>query len=86
MVYKFSEKQTGLGAGSSANKEIAQQLHKSVIKKSKRRKMYGRFKYNAGAVDLAEMGSLTSKNWVVKYLLSVMDFFTKYASVKRLKD
>ena len=57
-----------------------------MIKKIERRKVYGRFKYNAGAVDLAEMGSLTSKNWVVKYLLSVMDFFTKYASAKPLKD
>ena len=38
------------------------------------------------AVDLAEMGSLSSKNWGVKYLLCVIDVFTKYARVKPLED
>ena len=32
------------------------------------------------------MGSLSSKNWGAKYLLCVIDVFTKYAWVKRLKD
>ena len=32
------------------------------------------------------MGSLSSKNTNVKYLLSVVDFFTKYAWVKPLKN
>ena len=32
------------------------------------------------------MGSLSSKNGGVKYLLFVIDFFTKYAWVKPLKD
>ena len=32
------------------------------------------------------MGSLSSKNKNVEYLLCVIDFFTKYAWIKRLKD
>ena len=32
------------------------------------------------------MGSLSSKNENVKYLLCAIDFFTKYAGVKNLKD
>ena len=32
------------------------------------------------------MGSLSTKNWSVKYLLCVIDTFTKYAWVKTLKD
>ena len=32
------------------------------------------------------MGSLSSKNKNVKYLLCAIDFFTKYAWVKHLKD
>ena len=36
--------------------------------------------------ELAEMESLSSKNKNVKYLLCVIDFFTKYAWVKPLKD
>ena len=38
------------------------------------------------AADLAEMGSLFSKNRGVKHLWCVIDVFTKYAWVKRLKD
>ena len=32
------------------------------------------------------MGSLSSKNGSVRYLLCAIDFFTKYAWVKPLKD
>ena len=66
--------------------ELAEELHKPVIKKFKRRKVYARFKDNIWAADLAEMESLSSKNKNVKYLLCVIDVFTKYAWVKPLKD
>ena len=42
MVYKIFDKETGLGA--SVNKDLAEELHKPVIKKLKRRKVYARFK------------------------------------------
>ena len=42
-----------------------------------------RFRDNIWAVDLAEMGSLSSKNENVKCVINV---FTKYAWVKPLKD
>ena len=32
------------------------------------------------------MGSLSAKNWSVKYLLYVIDVFAKYAWVTPLKD
>ena len=70
----------------SLNEQIAQELHKPVINKFKRRKVYVRFKDNVWAADLAEMGSLFSKNKNVKYLLCVIDVFTKYVWVKSLKD
>ena len=38
------------------------------------------------AADLAELGSLPSKNWGVKDLLLVIDVFTKYARIKPLKN
>ena len=41
--------------------------------------MYARFKDDIWAADLAEMGSLPSMNRYVKYLLCVIDVFTKYA-------
>ena len=45
-----------------------------------------RFKENIWEADFAEMESLSSKNKNVKYLLCVIDVFTKYAWVKPLKD
>ena len=44
MVYKFFDKKTG--SGTSVNEQLAKELHKSVIKKLKRRKVYARFKDN----------------------------------------
>ena len=48
--------------------------------------MYARFKDNIWAADLAEMELLPSKNKDDKYLLCVINFFTKHAWVKPLKD
>ena len=56
-----------------------------MIKKFKRRRVCVN-KINIWAADLAEIGSLTSNNRGVKYLLCVIDVFTKYAWVKALKD
>ena len=72
--------------GINVNEQLAEELHKPVIKKLKKRKVYGRFKDNIWAADLAELGSLSSKNKNVKYLLCAIDVLTKYAWVKILKD
>ena len=80
----FFEKKTESGLG--VNEQLAEELHRPVIKKFKRRKFYARFKGNIWAADLAEMGSLSSKNENVKYSLCVIDVFTKYAWVKPLKE
>ena len=79
MMYKFFIKKTGSGAKSNVNEVLPRELHKPVIKRFKRRKVYARFKDNIWAADLVEMGSLSSKNRDVKYLLCVIDVFTKYA-------
>ena len=65
--------------------QLAEELHKPVNKKFKIRKVYVRFKGNIWAAYIAEMKSLSSKNKNVKYLLCVIDVFTKYAWVKPLK-
>ena len=49
IFYKFFGKKTGSSKatvkdGISVNEQLAQKLHKSVTKKFKRRKFYGRFK------------------------------------------
>ena len=77
MVYKFFDKK--IGSRVSVNEKVAEELHKPVIRKIKRGKVFVRFKDNISAADLAEMGSLSSKNRNVKYLLCATDVFTKYA-------
>ena len=84
MVYKIFDKKTGLEA--SVNEELAQALHKPVNKKLKRRKVYTRLIDNIWGADLAEIGSLFSKNRDVKYFLCVIEVFTGNAWVKHLKD
>ena len=69
----------------NVNEVLAQELHKPLIQKIKRRKVYTRFKDNIWAVDLAKMGSLSSKNRSVKHLLCVTDVFVKYGWVTPLK-
>ena len=72
--------------GAYVNEVIAQKLHKPVIKKFKGKNIYARFKGNIWGAYLAEMGSLSSKNRGVKYLLCAIDVFTKYSWVKPLQD
>ena len=50
------------------------------------RNVYARFKDNNWAADLPEMESLSFFNCRVKYLLYLIDVFTKYIWVKPLKD
>ena len=71
MVYKFFDRKTG--SGISVNEQLAEELHKPIIKKLKRRKVYTRFKDNIQAADLAGMGSLSYSNRNVKYLLCVIE-------------
>ena len=66
MVSKLLNKKAGSGV--SVNEQLAEELHKPVIKNFKRRKVYAKFKDNIQAADLAEMGSLSSKNKNVKYM------------------
>ena len=71
MVHKFFDKKTG--SGISVNEQLAKSLHKPVTKKLKRRKVYAWLKGNIWAADLAEVGSLSSKNKNVKYSLCAID-------------
>ena len=48
--------------------------------------MYSSFRDNNWDVDLADMQSLSKCNKWIKYLVSVIDLFKKYAWVIPLKD
>ena len=89
MVYKcFDKKSTGSATAKSKDSSLisADELHRPVIKKFNQRKVYSQFKDNISGVDLADMQSLSRKNKGIKYLLCVIDLFSKYAFVIPLKD
>ena len=87
MVYKFFDKKSkGSGITNELNYQLANELHKPVIKNFKKRKVYSSFKDNIWGVDLADMQSLSRYNKGFKYLLCAIDLFSKYAWVIPIKD
>ena len=90
MLYKFFDENLGSGAMSkkisNLNEVLSEELHKPVIKKFKRRKVYARVKDNIWAGDFAQMASESFKHCGIKYLLCVIDVFTKYPWVKPLNN
>ena len=87
MVYKFLDKKSsGSGVATEPNYQLANELHRQIIRKFKRRKVYSSFRDNIWGVDLADMQSLSKYNKGIKYLLCAIDLFSKYAWVVPLKD
>ena len=66
--------------------QLANELHKPIIRKCKKRKVYSSFRDNILGVDLADMQSLSKYNKGIKYLLCAIDLFSKYAWVIPIKD
>ena len=85
MVYKFFDKKS-MGTGIASSSILADELHKPIIKKFNKRKVYSQFKDNIWGVDLADMQTISRKNKGIKYLLGTIDLYSKYAFVIPLKD
>ena len=95
MVYKFfdskvaSPAKKSVGSGAKLipqNEQLAEELHKPIIRKFKKRKVYSAFKDNIWGADLADMQLLSKYNKGIRFLLCVIDIFSKYAWVVPLKD
>ena len=101
MVCKFFDKNpSGSGVNVYANNKIkqnqrpltlathqlAEKLHKPIIRKFKRRTIYSEFKDNICGADLADMQLMNKFNKGFRFLLCVIDIFSKYAWVVPLKD
>ena len=89
MVYKFLDK---ISSGSGVNinvkpsEQLAEDLHKPIIRKFKKGSGYSRSKDNIWGADLADMQLISKFNEGFRFLLCVIDIFTKYAWVVPLKD
>ena len=88
MVYKFFDsKVSGIGAKLiPENEQLANELHKPIIRKFEKRRVYSTLKDNIWGVDLADMQLLSKYNKRIRFLLCVIDIFSKYAWVVPLKD
>ena len=97
MVCKFFDKKTkGSGVTTLANKsaiksipqneQLAEELHKPIIKKFKKRKVYSAYKNYICVADLADMQLISKYNKGFRFLLCDIDIFSKYAWVVPLKD
>ena len=87
MVFKFfHKKSTSSSINFISNQQLADELRKPIIRKFKRGKVYSSFKDNIWGVDLADMQLISKYNKGIRYLLCVIDLFSKYAWVLPLKD
>ena len=89
MVYKFFDKKStgnGINIPLDFNEQLAKELHKPIIRKFKKRKVYSGFKYNIWGADLADMQLISTFNKGFRFFLCVIDIFSKYAWVVPLKD
>ena len=62
-----------------SKKELAEKLHKPIIKKFEKRKVQSPFIENIWGADLADMQLISKFNKGISFLLCVVDIFSKYA-------
>ena len=98
MVYKFFDKKSASLADKSTegsgvntkltpqNQQLAEEVHKLIIKEFEKRKVHAAFKDNIWGSDLADMQLLSRYNKGIRFVLCVIDIFSKYAWVVPLKD
>ena len=70
MVYKFYDKKSsGSGVNIEPNYQLTNGLHRKIITKFKRRKVYSLFRDNIGGVGLANIQSLSCNVYSVLYIV-----------------
>ena len=89
MVYKFFDKKSkgsGVNILLESNEQLAEELHKQIIRKFKKGTVYSRYRDNIWGSDLADMQLISKFNKGFRFLLCVVDIFSKYAWVVPVKD
>ena len=95
MVYKFFDRKTVCSGVTTLankfaiksmpqNKQLAEELHKPIIKKFK--EVCSAFKDNIWGADLTDIQLINKFNKGFRFLLRVIDIFSKYVWVVPLKD
>ena len=100
MVYNFFDKKTAGGAVTRArsetlftqdkyaieNKELAEELYKTIIRKFEKQKVHSYFINNIWGPDLVDMQLLSTFNKRFRFLLCGFDIYSKYALFAPLKN
>ena len=88
MVYKyFYKKSSGSGIiNNKQNIQFAKELHKQIIRNFKKRTVYSRIKDNIWGDDSADVRLISKFKKGFKFLLCLIDIFSKYCWVVPLKD
>ena len=89
MVHKFFDLKTSGGTVKNeiiSNKELAEELHKPIIRKCSKRNVHSPFIDNIWCTDLADMQLISKCNKGFRFLLCDVDIYSKYACVIPLKD
>ena len=97
MVRKFFDEKTASLADKSGgdgaiknkiifNKQLAEQLHKLIIRKFEKIEVHSSFIDNIWGADLAGMQFISKFNKEFRFLLCVIDIYSKYVWVNPLKD
>ena len=71
---------------SDRKRELAEELQKPIIRKFNKRKIQSRFIDNIWGADLADIQLISKFNKRFRFLLCVIDIYSKYAWVILLKD
>ena len=67
MVYKcFDEKTSGTGVDAEPNYQLANELHRNIIRKFEKEKVYSSLRDNIWSVGLADVQSLSKYNKGIK--------------------
>ena len=61
-----------------SSQELAEEVHKPVIRKLEKRKVYSSFKDNILGTDFVDMQLISKYNKGFCFLLSVVNIFSKY--------
>ena len=67
-----------LGMGIQWTNELADELHKPVRKKFPKRRVYSKNVDSIWAADIVEMQNISKKNRGFRYILMIIDVFSKY--------
>ena len=88
MVFKFFDKKSEGSdrplpyasqiVNNKENIQLADELHKPIIRKFKKRKVHSSFRDNIWGAHLADMSLLSKFNTEFRFLLCAIDIYSKY--------